>query len=171
VAFELTSHEVMRGLKLRDERLVIRVSGGAMVWSVVRMAFGSVWVSISLQGGGGFLFPLIGVAIVAEAALWLRCRVVVRPDRLEVTNPLRRHDLDLADVVGVVVAVETRWLVPEPRFGVSWFPKYEVGEVVCGHRDRISVAALIGSPDTSTSALSPVQMKVAALNRYLESLT
>jgi hypothetical protein len=32
VGFELTSHEVMRGIKLRDGRLVIRLSGGAMAW-------------------------------------------------------------------------------------------------------------------------------------------
>jgi hypothetical protein len=170
VDYRLTSHEVMLGLKLRDGRLVIRQSGGVIAWSIIRLGFGWVLVVLGFGAGAvGWVLVPYGAWFAIDGLLWTRCRVVLSPDGVRVTNRFRRRQVDLDDF-DVRVVTQRRWFPVLPQSTFSWYPPYEFGEAFLDDGIRLRLDALVGIPGDRAPDPSPVATKVAALERYRESV-
>lgn len=169
VGFELSAHEVMRGIRVRDDQLVLRPWGWYFVGSYLDapVALGLLWWAVSAGG-----FWLLGAPYLAwtaiESAARARGAVFATPTTVTIRNRFRTHRVDIADVSHVRTDI-VEWTLRQPVLlfmrpsftGCEW----QIGVVDVGGRVTecdalVSTPPGQGQPDPTAAA-----MKAATLAR------
>jgi hypothetical protein len=184
--FHLSSHEVMRGIKVKNGRLVMRPYGPFQFGTIADLVVGLVTLCLVIMADrvsspwllvAGFL-----LAVAVDAVGRLRVQVVADEEYVHVRNKWRTRHVPLVEVLECRSDV-VRWQVKAPWFigRRSRNPSFSKGElwlvgmiVTTGGR-TVKSDALIGFPDPiglggdptlDPTVDCPVAMKVAALARW-----
>lgn len=173
VAFQLSSHEVMRGIKVRDGRLVLRPSGPAMVTDLFHASvLGFVFAPLVLTGW--WLLAPVALYLVVDKLAVIRTTVVADEHRVTVTNRWTRRRLPFHDI-RTVSTTDARWWYRRPVLmgvdddGIGW--DYLLGTVV-DRRGKAHWCDAVTSGRTADEGgivdPPPAIMKMNALRRWID---
>jgi hypothetical protein len=172
VTFELSSHEVMRGIKVRDGQLVLRPAGTAMAGEVFQAAVLGAFLAPLVVRGWWLLAPVVGYLVVDKVAvLW----TAVRADDHQVTvrNRWTRRRISFPDIERVT-AVDATWWYRRPVLmgvsddGIGW--AFLLGAVVDRRGKTYWCDAITSGRGTDEGGIvdpPPAAMKMATLDRWV----
>jgi hypothetical protein len=171
VAFQLSSHEVMRGIKVRDGKLVLRPWGWYFAGSYldVPVALALLWWAVWAGGFWLLSVPFL-VWMAIESAARARVAVFATPTKVTVRNRFRTHRVDVSDVSRVRTEI-VEWTLRQP---VNLFMRasltgreWQIGVIDVGGR-LIECDALVSMPP-SQGQMDPTAaaMKAATLHRWV----
>jgi hypothetical protein len=176
VDFELSSHEVMRGVKVRDGKLVLRPFGGTLAGNAVDALFGAalaVWALVA--GGLWVVFAPVWIYSVVESVAKLRLAAVADDRTLVIRNRWRTHRIEIADV-GNVFVDDVEWWFRAPTYTGTrphlFGPRaWLIGVVQVGGR-RYECETLVSTPNREDveSDPTPAEMKTATLARWIDTV-
>jgi len=173
VEFRLSSHEVMRGIKVRDGRLVLRPAAGSYLFASMEVAMVAFTGAIAVWGVGVSIFTAVITALIAADAL-PRFRVALIADDTLVTvhNRWRTHRIPIESIDAVRVGiVRSRFRL---GLGIGWNPfahdEITIGVVQAGATAYECEALL--APESRRRAVdpSPAAMKIDVLNRWIAAV-
>lgn len=171
--FVLTSHEVMRGIRVKQNVLVLRPIGWVQAACWIELLLASV-VAAALVTAGGAWWVVVPLALVVAVNAGLRGRVAVfaTAESVTIRNRWSTRVLPLHEVRGVSVVV-THWPVRQPAYlltspsttGREW----DVGIICTRAGARLACDALVSGPSAEAPGAddSPAAMKVDALHRWI----
>ena len=173
VQFELSAHEVMRGIKVRDDELVLRPSGLVLTGTGLDIVVGAGLAVLAIvQGALWWLAGAYGAVVLVDGAARLRVAVVASQSTLTIRNRWRTRVVPLAGVHGVGVS-EHEWLLRRPFYfgvGSSPFSMYWEMGFASAPGGRISCDALISAPQNDQADPTPARMKIATLQRWIDAV-
>lgn len=169
--FELSPHEVMRGIKVRDGRLVLRPAGLMLALSTLDALVGlAVLGAAILLGGASWLLAPMSVWLAVDGALRVRAAVVAGPDSVTIRNRWRTRSVPIS--TNLTIGVDERdgmFRAPAYTF-MSWWPgrEWEQGYVTLEGK-RMWCDALTSAPTDTSEYPNPTRMKIATLRRWLDT--
>ena len=174
--FYLSPHEVLRGIALRDDRLLLPAGAAIRVGAGLDALVGAAMVGGAiLAGGGWWLGAVPGAYFLVEGLARLRVRVVATRQEVVVRNRWRTHRIPMRDIRSVRIETVS-WILRRPaldRDGLWPSEKdWEVGTILHGRGHEVACDALISAaPEDDGWQLDPTaaDQKVAALRRWVEA--
>ncbi len=188
--FRLSAHEVMRGIKVDDGRLILRPSGGFQLATITdgALGMGILPVAVANASRSGMWWLLLGpfsLALIVDALARTRVRVSADQHKIQVRNKWRTLHVPLSQVNECRSEI-VRWRIKAPWFAGrrSQYPfsaePWLVGTVVTHEGVVVIADALMGLPPSGALMTPPppeggtfdpvvdypVAMKAAALARW-----
>ncbi|MGE3620695.1 MAG: hypothetical protein AB7L84_09550 [Acidimicrobiia bacterium] len=175
MTFKLSAHEVMRGIKVDDDRILrLKPIGWVVAASTLEafLAIAVILAAILLRSIWLVALPLLAV-FAADAFKRSRVAVTASTTEIVIVNRWRKHSVPISDVADVTIE-KVSWSFRAPAYlmtrsgpGREWL--IGIVETATG---SIQCDALVSSPRSDdTSDPTPAEMKVDVLRRWLASAT
>jgi hypothetical protein len=169
--FTLTSHEVMRGLKVHAGDLILRPGGAALFNTVLDVAAPIVAAVLAIVAGGWWaLITAPALLMLVDAVQRLRVAVIAGSDCVVVRNRRRLRVVPISEF-NVATIELVRWFIRQPLYVFhGWLPwrRYEICVIRTTSGKEIQCDALVSWPGDLVDP-SPIAMKVSALNRWVDA--
>lgn len=171
--FVLTPHGIMRGIRVKDDVLVLRPIGWvqAACWIESALACAAA-AAMAAAGGAWWLLVPVAAALAVNAVQRARVAVFATASAVTIRNRWSKRQVPLKEILETTIEAEL-WPFRQPAYVFTRTAvggrRWEVGRIAVRSGSTLECDALVsraGANDTETQP-TPAAMKAEALDRWV----